>query len=104
MQNLSATELQQHLKNHQPLLLDVREPWEWEKCHLADSLLIPMREVSQQLDRLDKTQEIVIICHHGIRSMQVARYLELSGFEQVINLQGGIDAWAKQVDQSVALY
>ena len=63
-----------------------------------------MREISQQLDRLDKTQEIVIICHHGIRSMQVARYLESSGFEQVINLKGGIDAWAKQVDQQMALY
>ena len=56
------------------------------------------------IDTLDKSEEIVIICHHGIRSMQVARYFDSIGFENVINLRGGIDAWAKQVDSSMELY
>ncbi|SMM98787.1 Rhodanese-related sulfurtransferase [uncultured Candidatus Thioglobus sp.] len=104
MKDLSATELQTHLKAHTPLLLDVREQWEWDKCHFDDSTLLPMGQIMANIDTLDKSKETVIICHHGIRSMQVARYFDSIGFENIINLRGGIDAWAQQVDDSMMLY
>jgi rhodanese-related sulfurtransferase len=104
MLNLNPQELAQHLTQNSPLLLDVREPWEWEKCHLNEARLLPMGEILNHIDTLDKSQEIVIICHHGVRSMQVARYFESIGFERLINLKGGIDAWAKTVDKSMATY
>jgi rhodanese-related sulfurtransferase len=87
-----------------PLLLDVREPWEYEKCRLENSQLIPMRQISGALNELDPDQEIIVVCHHGIRSRSVAAYLSSNSFSKVINLTGGIDAWAKYVDHSMATY
>ncbi|WXT99796.1 MAG: Sulfurtransferase [Catillopecten margaritatus gill symbiont] len=104
MKDFTATELDAYLKDNQPLLLDVREQWEWDKCHFENSKLLPMGQIMANIDSLDKSEEIVIICHHGIRSMQVARYFDSIGFEKVINLRGGIDAWAKQVDTLMTLY
>jgi rhodanese-related sulfurtransferase len=63
-----------------------------------------MGQIMANIDSLDKSEEIVLICHHGIRSMQVARYFESVGFSNVINLKGGIDAWAKTIDESMELY
>ena len=63
-----------------------------------------MRQIPQAADNLDPDQEIVVICHHGIRSRQVAMYLEYQGFSDVINLYGGIDAWARDVDRGMATY
>jgi len=63
-----------------------------------------MGQIMANIDTFDKSAELVIICHHGIRSMQVARYFESIGFTNVINLKGGIDAWAKNIDSSMALY
>ena len=105
MRNLSAPQLQAYLQQgHQPLLLDVREAWEYEICHLADSQLVPMRDIPTHISTLDKQQETVVICHHGIRSLQVARFLEYSGFSNIINLQGGVAAWAEYVDPSMPVY
>ncbi len=104
MKDFSAIELDEYLENNQPLLLDVREQWEWDKCHFKDATLLPMGQIMANIDTLDKSKETVIICHHGIRSMQVARYFDSIGFENIINLRGGIDAWAKQVDSSMTLY
>lgn len=104
MRDFTATELDAYLQDNQPLLLDVREQWEWDRCHFERSKLLPMGQIMSNIDSLDKTQEIVVICHHGIRSMQVARYFDSINFEKVINLRGGIDAWAKQVDTSMTLY
>lgn len=87
-----------------PLLLDVREPWEWERARIEGSELIPMREVPARLDELDPEREVVAICHHGARSQQVAMYLEKNGFPKVHNLQGGVDAWSRTVDPAVPLY
>ncbi|MGD9385330.1 MAG: rhodanese-like domain-containing protein [Thioalkalispiraceae bacterium] len=87
-----------------PMLLDVREPWEYEKCHLNGSQLIPMREIPYSLDKLDPDKETVVICHHGIRSRQVAYYLEQAGFDKVINLEGGVEAWAQDVDPDMQRY
>lgn len=104
IRDFSAIELDEYLEFNSPFILDVREQWEWDKCHFEDSTLMPMGQIMANLDQLDKTQEMVIVCHHGIRSMQVARYFDSIGFDNIINLRGGIDAWAKQVDSSMALY
>jgi rhodanese-related sulfurtransferase len=87
-----------------PLLLDVREPWEHNIVHLEGALLIPMRQIPATVDALDPGRETIVICHHGIRSRQVARYLETIGFTNVVNLRGGMDAWAKNTDTSLPSY
>lgn len=104
--DFSPKELQQYLQDtdNTPLLLDVREPWEYQNCHLPGSELIPMREIPGALNRLDPDQETIVICHHGIRSRSVAMYLVRNEFTQVINLRGGIDAWAKEVDPDMPTY
>lgn len=87
-----------------PLLLDVREPWEYDICHIEGSLLMPMHQIPARLTELDPERETVVICHHGIRSYQVARFLEHQGFIRAINLQGGIAAWAQDVDATMPVY
>lgn len=106
MQHLSADELSRYLaqQGDAVLLLDVREPWEYALCHIEGSTHVPMHQIARRLDDLDPEQEIVVICHHGVRSLQVALLLEHSGFKNVINLNGGIDAWARTVDTTLALY
>ncbi len=85
-------------------LLDVREPFEYEIAALAGSILIPMQEIPERLSDLDKNQAIVVICHHGMRSQQVAYFLDRQGFNFIYNLTGGIDAWARACDSGMALY
>ena len=87
-----------------PLLLDVREPWEHDKAKIAGSRLVPMGQIPARLAEIDEEKEVVAICHHGGRSMQVAAFLEKNGFTRVHNLAGGIDAWSRTVDASVPLY
>ena len=90
------------------VVLDVREPWEVQTASVREDgfklVLIPMSEVPARLSELKPDQAIACLCHHGMRSMQVANYLLQNGFTQVVNLQGGIDAWAHQVDPSVPRY
>jgi len=106
MKHFTPTQLSEHLNTTQalPLLLDVREPWEFEICHIPNSTLIPMGQIHIQHEMLDTEQETVVICHHGVRSRQVAMYLEHLGFTNVINLSGGVDAWAEDVDLNMAKY
>lgn len=87
-----------------PLLLDVREGWEFEICAIDNSILIPMGQIPTKLNQLDPQQEIVVICHHGIRSARVCQYLEQQGFDQMINLTGGVDAWARDIDYEMEVY
>ena len=87
-----------------PQLLDVREPWEWERARIEGSRHIPMRELPARLEEIDPQREVVAICHHGGRSQQVAMFLEKNGFSKVHNLQGGVDAWSRTVDPAVPLY
>ncbi len=87
-----------------PTLLDVREPWEFQTCHIPGATLVPMRQIPERLDEIDPKAEIVVICHHGGRSMQVAMFLEKNGRAKVHNLSGGVDAWAKTVDPSMPVY
>jgi rhodanese-related sulfurtransferase len=107
MNPLRPVELAAWLKDParaKPVLLDVREPWEHEKARIEGAKLIPMREVPTRIAEIDKEAEVVAICHHGGRSMQVAMFLQQQGFGRVHNLVGGIDAWSRTVDPAVALY
>jgi rhodanese-related sulfurtransferase len=91
-----------------PLLLDVREPWEFALAAINISGLetrsMPMGNVQSQLHELDPAQPVVCICHHGMRSAQVVAFLERQGFEAAYNLAGGIDAWSQQVDPQIPRY
>jgi rhodanese-related sulfurtransferase len=107
MQTVTATELAAWLADAsrtKPVLLDVREPWEFQTCHIEGSLPIPMNTVPARLTELDEDAAIVCICHHGARSMSVAAFLERNGFTQVTNLTGGVHAWAQQVDNTMPTY
>jgi rhodanese-related sulfurtransferase len=85
------------------VLLDVREPWEYETVHVDGSLLIPMGQIPDRLGELNSAHTYVVMCHHGRRSQQVAAYLNAQGF-QVVNLAGGIDAWAADLDPRLPRY
>lgn len=87
-----------------PDLLDVRETWEYEICHIDDSINISMSEVPTRISEINPEQDIVVICHHGVRSMQVASYLKAQGYTNVSNLAGGIDAWARTVEPVMTQY
>ena len=106
MREFSATELHAYLSTatEQPLLLDVREPWEFDKARIEGSTLVPMRSVPARLQELDPNRETVVICHHGIRSRMVGHFLERQGFSKVINLSGGVAAWASDVDRTMPTY
>ena len=107
MKPISALELAAWLADatrEKPLLLDVREPWEYEKARIEGARLVPMREVPGRLEEIDQAREVVAICHHGGRSQQVAMFLEKAGFRKVHNLVGGVDAWSRIVDPTVPLY
>lgn len=85
-------------------VVDVREDWEIALCSIPGSRHLPMGAVPSGLDTLDRERPIVVVCHHGLRSLQVSHYLERSGFVRVINLTGGIDAWAQEVDPHMTRY
>ncbi len=107
MQHLTVQELAMWLADGsrpQPVLLDVREAWEYETCHIQGSLLIPMSSIPARQEELDPEQPVVCICHHGARSMQVGAFLERAGFEHVVNLTGGVHAWAVEIDSNMATY
>ncbi|MES2976823.1 MAG: rhodanese-like domain-containing protein [Pseudomonadota bacterium] len=91
-----------------PAVLDVREPWELQTASVREDgfelLRIPMREVPARLAELPADRPIACLCHHGMRSMQVARFLEEHGFSEVVNLAGGIDAWSVELDGAVPRY
>jgi rhodanese-related sulfurtransferase len=107
MKHLSAPQLAERLAladEPAPLLLDVREGWEYQTCHLEQALWMPMNEVPARQQELDPETPIVCICHHGARSMAVAAFLERQGFTDVTNLDGGMHAWATQVDSTMPTY
>ena len=87
-----------------PLLLDVREPWELEIARVEGAVHIPMGQIPSRHDELPSDRPVICLCHHGVRSFQVGVFLARQGFESVYNLRGGIDAWSREVDPSVALY
>ena len=103
-ENITASTLKARLDaGNRPVLLDVREPWEFELARIEGSKLIPMLELEERFTELDPGAETVVICHHGIRSSYVTQALQRAGFEKVINLEGGLDAYSF-VDESVPPY
>ena len=86
------------------VLLDVREPFELEIARIAGSLDIPMGEIPARLDEVPRDREVVVMCHGGKRSASVTRLLEASGYTRAINLEGGIDAWSREIDPAVPTY
>ncbi len=86
-------------------LLDVREPWEFETAHIENAKLMPMGDVPSRANQeLDPEEHIVVICHHGVRSMNVTAWLRQQGFEKAQSMRGGIDAWSRTVDSKVPKY
>jgi rhodanese-related sulfurtransferase len=97
--------LQQRSNPEPPLLLDVREPWEAQTASLAGALLMPMGEVTSRAHtELDPDQPIVVLCHHGQRSLSVTMWLRNQGFDHAQSLAGGIDAWSRTIDPTVPRY
>jgi len=102
---ISAKDLQKKITKGGPLiLLDVREPHEFEFAHIKGSQHIPLHQIPQRVDEIDSTIECVAICHHGIRSQQAAVFLAHSGLTNIYNLSGGIDAWSVDCDSTVSRY
>ncbi len=102
---LSPAELQRWRQDGKAfLLLDVRTDEETAVCTLPDSVHIPMNLIPLRSNELSDGLPIVVYCHHGIRSLHTAMYLADAGFETLYNLQGGIDAWAAQIDENMARY
>jgi adenylyltransferase/sulfurtransferase len=87
-----------------PLLLDVREPHEWAIARLPDARLVPLNTLPDALDTLDRSEEIVVYCHHGLRSAAAVDWLREQGFARARNLVGGIDRWTRDVDPTMRRY
>ena len=107
MKQLHVSELSRWLsmpEAERPVLRDVREPWEVAIASVPGSTHVPMREIPARADELDRGRPIVCMCHHGMRSMQVAQFLAHHGFTQIYNLVGGIDAWAREIDRTCPTY
>jgi rhodanese-related sulfurtransferase len=107
MQQVRARQLAEWLADESrpdPVLLDVRELAELEICQIEGSQHIPMHLIPMRCAEIDAARDVVVICHHGGRSMQVASFLKHHGFSHVANIAGGIDAWSREVDPAVPRY
>ena len=106
MRNITPKHLHEYLiqTDSSPLLLDVREQWEFDYCAIENSILIPMGQLPERLEELNMTKEIILICHHGIRSRQMGYYMEQTGFKNIVNLDGGVEQWAEDVDPTMKRY
>jgi len=87
-----------------PVIVDVREPWEFERCRIEGSRLIPLGELTRRLSELPTDRDLVLVCHHGSRSFRAAAWLAQNGFPRAHNLAGGVDAWAQLVDPAMPRY
>lgn len=102
---IAPQELKQKLDdNESVLLLDVREPSEYDIVHLEGARLIPLNTLPQNIESLPSDQEIVVYCHHGQRSLYAVAYLQQNGFNEAKNLIGGIDQWAAEMDPTLPRY
>ncbi len=106
MESITVTELASLIKDPDAeiMIVDVREDWEYQLCHIEDCIHIPMGTIPASLDKLEFNLPIIVYCHHGMRSQQVGMFLQGQGFNHVLNLEGGIDAWARLVDTSMSQY
>ncbi|MEC7595941.1 MAG: rhodanese-like domain-containing protein [Pseudomonadota bacterium] len=104
IEDLGPKEFQQALNENEVFLIDVREKWEFEICKIDGAVNLPMSTISETYSDLDSSLNYSLYCHHGVRSMQVANFLLSNGFNTLFNLRGGIDAWSKEIDDSVERY
>jgi adenylyltransferase/sulfurtransferase len=86
------------------LFVDVREPWEYQTTHIEGSVLIPLREIPSNLARLENAGQLVLFCHHGMRSLDAAAWLRAQGVDGARSMTGGIERWSTEIDPSVARY
>ena len=106
-QEISVEELKERLdRGERPALLDVREPFEWNIINLGEygARMIPLKELSARQGELDAEQELIVYCRSGSRSARAAEYLRAQGFRNVLNLEGGVRAWAEEIDPSLPTY
>jgi len=104
-QTISPNELAKRQQTGEKInLIDVREQWEYELASISGAKLLPLSQFNDWIGNLDSKAEIIVMCHHGIRSANVCMFLIRNGFENVQNLDGGIDLWSKEVDSSIARY
>jgi rhodanese-related sulfurtransferase len=102
---ISAVEAAELLKEKLARLVDVREPWEFAKTSIEGSLLMPMGEVASRANQeLDPDERLLVLCHHGVRSMSVTVWMRNHGFDQAQSVRGGIEAWSREVDTALARY
>jgi len=85
-------------------VLDVREPWELEICRIADSIAIPLGSLPERSGELPLERTLVVVCHHGARSARAVQYLRSRGIANAVNLAGGIDAWAREIEPAMRTY
>jgi len=105
MEQITPQELKARLDRKDPLvLLDVRQTWELKLCRLPGAVHIPIEEIEFRTEEVNPEDEIVVFCHQGIRSAAVAEYLRRLGYPKALNLAGGLDAWARTVDPTMARY
>jgi rhodanese-related sulfurtransferase len=106
IRQLTVSELKERLDkgSNDFVVIDVREPWEIAVCALPGAVSIPMRAIPARYPELSKDTELVLMCHHGVRSQHVAQFLQSQGFEKLSNLVGGINAWAIEIDPDMAKY
>jgi len=104
IKDLSPNEFRDFLLDDEVTLVDVREQWEFDICQIKGAILIPMGEITKNYVNLKKDNKIALYCHSGIRSMRVADFLLSKDFQSIANLQGGIDAWAQEIDTTVERY
>ena len=104
MRELSPNELRIELAGTAHVILDVREPWEFEVCQIPGSINIPLNEIPMRLSQLSTMLPIVAVCHHGMRSEYAVHFLLGQGFSEVANLTGGIDRWARELDPAMTRY
>ena len=100
---IEVLELKKMLKNKEVVLVDVREPYEVEICNIKGSLFIPMNEIPQNIEQLDKEKRYAVMCHSGVRSLYVSNYLNSLGYS-TLNVTGGIERWATDVDKNMKRY
>jgi len=104
MTDINAQDLKTRLDRRDPLvLLDVREDWETALCRLENATHIPIEEIEFRTSELDPADQIIVYCHHGVRSAAVANFLRQQGFKAV-NLAGGLDEWARSIDRTMRRY
>jgi rhodanese-related sulfurtransferase len=107
MQQLTAVQLKEWLDDpsrEKPVLIDVREPWEFDVCRIGGAKPMSMRSIPARFIELKRDAETVVICHHGARSYQVCLFLEQQGFSKLFNLYGGMAAWSRDADPSTPTY